>query len=137
MKLASIAEVQLIFCKNTLFPSHCQLSFLILTQDCANQRQNRKQPLCKAVYTAQIIATLLRRHSSQPFRAQAPLADQNSGRAIASPATSFPFLEKGKAWMGIKAPLFARGGQGCRKTLFNGKEGRGDFRKCHYVNLCL
>ena len=25
---------------------------------------------------------------SQPFRAQAPLADQNSGRAIASPATS-------------------------------------------------
>ena len=27
---------------------------------------------------------------SQPFRAQAPLADQDSGSAIAEPATSFP-----------------------------------------------
>ena len=39
-----------------------------------------------------IIAILLRKHSSQPFRAQAPLADQNSGRAIASPATSLALM---------------------------------------------
>ena len=43
----------------------------------------------------QTVAFLLRKKISQPFRAQAPLADQNSGVAIAEPATSFP-SEKGR-----------------------------------------
>ena len=46
----------------------------------------------KSSVRRQTLATLLRKHSSQPFRAQAPLADQNSGRAIASPATSLALM---------------------------------------------
>ncbi|RGS19372.1 hypothetical protein DWY11_01060 [Segatella copri] len=49
------------------------------------------------------------------MRAQAPLADQNSGRAIASPATSLALMLRARAWEWDKDPLFARGGQGSRK----------------------
>ena len=41
-----------------------------------------------AMLLRQTIATLLRKHSQPARRAQAPLADQNSGGAIAEPATS-------------------------------------------------
>ena len=39
---------------------------------------------------------------------------QNSMGAIADIATSFPLMVKGKAWLGIKDPLFAREGQESR-----------------------
>ena len=52
-------------------------------------------------------------------KAQAPLADQNSGRAIASPATSLALMQRARAWEWDKDPLFARGGQGSRKISYN------------------
>ena len=48
-------------------------------------------------------------NTNQPFRAQAPLVDQNSGRVGATPATSFPLMVKGKAWLGIKDPPAGEG----------------------------
>ena len=52
-------------------------------------------------------------------KAQAPLADQNSGRAIVSPAASLALMLRARAWEWDKDPLFARGGQGCRKISFH------------------
>ena len=72
-----------------------------------------------------IIAILLRKHSSQPFRAQAPLADQNSGGAIAEPATSF--LLRRKAWLEVELPLAKGRRRDSKKSLR--KRGTGVSKK--------
>jgi hypothetical protein len=53
---------------------------------------------------------------SQPFRAKALLADQNSGRAIASPATSLALMVRARAWEWDKDPLFEEGNRGVEKN---------------------
>ena len=49
-------------------------------------------------------------------KAQAPLADQNSGRAIASPATSLALMLRARAWEWDKDPSSQEGDRGVEKS---------------------
>ena len=53
---------------------------------------------------------------SQPLAAQAPLADQNSGRAIAPPATSLALMLRARAWEWDKDPSSQEGDRGVEKS---------------------
>ena len=49
-------------------------------------------------------------------KAQAPLADQNSGRAIAPPATSLALMVRARAWEWDKDPSSQEGDRGVEKS---------------------